>query len=144
VIYYSCCCCSCCNAACTQATGSVQYTECTEYFYPSTLCSGGICYGPVSVRLFVTSCSPAHNSHLQSHTCIYAHSRWRCLNVLPCALQKWLNRSMQSPKPTPIHAKCCVVVVVCFAVFFGHCAGKVLLERLLLHLVILVISAWYL
>ena len=55
----------------------------------------------------------------------------------------WTDRR-QSPKLTPIHAKCCVVVAVCFAVFFGHCAGKVLLERLLLNLVILVISAWYL
>ena len=98
VMYYSCCCCCSCNAACTQATGSVRYTECTEYFYRAMLCSGGICYGPVSIRLFVTSHSPAHNSRLQSHARIYAHSRWRCLNVLPCALQKWLNRSTAKPQ----------------------------------------------
>jgi len=84
VIYYSCCCCCSCNSA----TGSVRCTACTKYFYCATLCCVGICHGgPVSVHLFVTSRSPAHNSRLQSRARIYAHSRWRCLNVLLCALQ---------------------------------------------------------
>jgi len=76
-------------------TGSVRYSK---YFYRSTLFSGRICYSPVSVCLFVASRSPAYNSHLQSHARIYAHSRWRCLNVLPFALQKWLDRSMAKPQ----------------------------------------------
>jgi len=51
--------------------------------------------------------SPAHNSRLQSHARIYAHSRWRCLHVLPFALQNGWTDRRQSLKPTPIHAKCC-------------------------------------
>ena len=60
--------------------------------------TNGIYYGPVSVRLVVTSRCPAYNSRLQSHARIYAHSQWRCLNVLPCALQKWMNRSTAKPQ----------------------------------------------
>ena len=78
-----------------RVTGSMRYTK---YFYRSTLFSGRICYGPVSVCLFVTSRSPAYNSPLQSHARICAHSRWRCLTVLPFALQKWLDRSTAKPQ----------------------------------------------
>ena len=78
-----------------RVTGSVRYTK---YFYRSTLFSDRICYGPVSVYLFITSRSPAYNSRLQRHARIYAHSRWRCLNVLPFALQKRLDRSTAKPQ----------------------------------------------
>ena len=97
MIYYSCCCCCSCNTGrvySDSAPGSVRCTECTKYFYRATLCYVGLCHGgPLSVRLFVTSRSRAHNSRLQSRAHICAHYRWHCLNVLPCALQKWLNRS---------------------------------------------------
>jgi len=78
-----------------RVTGSLRYPK---YFYRSTLFSGRICCGPVPVCLFVTSRSPAYNSRLQSRARIYAHSRWRCLNVLPFALQKRLNRSTAKPQ----------------------------------------------
>jgi len=102
VIYYSCCCCCSCNAGrvySDSAPGSVRCTECTKYFYHATLCYVGLCHGgPVFVRLFLTSRSRAHNSRLQSRARICAHYRWRCLNVLPCALHKWLNRSTAKPQ----------------------------------------------
>ena len=78
-----------------RVTSSVRYTK---YFYCSTLFSGCICYGPVSICLFVTSRSPAYNSRLQRHARIYAHSWWHCLNVLPFALQKRLDRSTAKPQ----------------------------------------------
>ena len=92
------------------------YTECSalNIFYRATLCSGSICYGPVSVCLFVTSRSPAHNSRLQSHARIYTHYRWRGLNVYRVLYKNGWTDWPQSPKPTPIHAKCSSVTLCCF------------------------------
>ena len=100
-----------------RVTGSVRCTESTKYFYHSTLCSGGICYGPVSVSLFITSRSPAHNSRLQSHVRIYALLGgvvWTFYRVL--CKNGWTDRR-QSLKPTPIHAKCGDWSNRCFVIF---------------------------
>ena len=81
-----------------RVTGSVRYTK---YFFRSTLFSGRICYGPVSVCLFVTSRSPAYNSHAKprAYICPFSVALFERFTIC--------SAKMAGPfKPTPIHAKC--------------------------------------
>jgi len=97
VICYRCCCC--CRGV--QWFGSLAQCDILNIFFRSTLFSGRICYGPVSVCLFVTSRSPAYNSHAKPRACICPFSVALFERFTICSAK------MAGPfKPTPIHAKC--------------------------------------
>ena len=86
-----------------RVTGSVRYTK---YFYRSTLFSGRICYGPVSICLFVTSRSPALTVVCKAtrvYMPILGGVVWTFYHLL--CKNGWTDLR-QSLKPTPIHAKC--------------------------------------